>query len=75
VGNKRCGASAPKKKGRKAPEEPEEPFLGDRVLARSIVFMRDTLISREAAYAIAEGDVGRAYEVIKVQQNHASPAN
>lgn len=28
--------------------------------------MRDDLISREAAYAAAEGDVGRVYEVVKV---------
>jgi hypothetical protein len=66
------GVLAPKKKGSNAKttghEQPEEPFLGDRVLARSIVFMRDTLISREVAYAIAEGDVGRAYEGIKVCQ-------
>jgi hypothetical protein len=63
---------AQKKKGSNAKtsghEEPEEPFLGDRVLAQSIVFMQDTstLISREVAYAIAEGDVGWAYEGIKV---------
>ncbi|KII83514.1 hypothetical protein PLICRDRAFT_119348 [Plicaturopsis crispa FD-325 SS-3] len=43
-----------------------EPFTGDRVLARSIAFMRDTMISREAAFATAEGDVGRLYETIKV---------
>lgn len=30
--------------------------------------MRDTLISWEVAYAIAEGDIGWAYEGIKVFQ-------
>ena len=39
---------------------------GDHVLARSIMFMRDAMISREAAYAVAEGDVGRVFEVLKV---------
>lgn len=44
-----------------------EQFKGDLILARSIAFMRDTLISREAAYAAAEGDAGRLYEVTKVR--------
>ena len=44
----------------------ETVFKGDLMLARSIAFMRDALISREAAYAVAEGDVGRLYEMIKV---------
>jgi hypothetical protein len=39
---------------------------GDRVLSNSITFMRDALLSRELSYAVAEGDVGRVYEVIKV---------
>ncbi|KAF8158056.1 hypothetical protein B0H34DRAFT_797474 [Crassisporium funariophilum] len=39
---------------------------GDRVLANSITFMRDALMSREMSYAIAEGDPGRVYEVMKV---------
>ena len=47
------------------PTTPEE-FLGDQVLARSIAFMRETMISREAMLASAEGDVGRLYEMIKV---------
>ncbi|TEB26688.1 hypothetical protein FA13DRAFT_1691951 [Coprinellus micaceus] len=38
---------------------------GDRVLSNSITFMRDALLSRELSYAIAEGDVGRVYEVVK----------
>jgi hypothetical protein len=28
--------------------------------------MRDALLSREISYAIAEGDAGRVYEVMKV---------
>ena len=55
----------PKKKSQNPPPPPEE-FLGDQVLARSIAFMRETMISREAMLASAEGDVGRLYEVIKV---------
>ncbi|KAJ3993419.1 hypothetical protein F5050DRAFT_1714514 [Lentinula boryana] len=38
----------------------------DDVLANSIVFMRDTLVSRECANAVASGDVGRVWEVLKV---------
>ncbi|RDB30543.1 hypothetical protein Hypma_007322 [Hypsizygus marmoreus] len=58
--------TAPKNdtKGNDAKEKP--PFVGDRVLANSIAFMRDAIISREMSYAIAEGDVGRVYEVMKV---------
>ena len=41
-------------------------FKGDQVLARSTAFMRDTMISREAALASAEGDPGRLYEANKV---------
>jgi len=43
-------------------------FKGDLVLARSIAFMRDALLSREAAYAAADGDVGRLYETLKVMK-------
>ena len=39
---------------------------GDRVLASSITFMRDALMSREMSYAVAEGDMGRVYEILKV---------
>ncbi|RDB16715.1 hypothetical protein Hypma_002556 [Hypsizygus marmoreus] len=46
--------------------KPPEPFKGDQVLARSIAFMREAMISREAAMATADGDVGRLYEAIKV---------
>ncbi|KAF9035143.1 hypothetical protein BJ165DRAFT_1355933 [Panaeolus papilionaceus] len=39
---------------------------GDQSLANSIAFMRDAIFSREFHFAVAEGDVGRVYEVIKV---------
>ena len=44
-----------------------ETFKGDRVLAQSIVLMRDILKLREFVYATCEGDVGRVYEVLKVR--------
>ncbi|KAJ3511541.1 hypothetical protein NMY22_g15614 [Coprinellus aureogranulatus] len=39
---------------------------GDRVLANSMTFMRDALLSREISYAMAEGDAGRVYEIMKM---------
>ena len=41
-------------------------FQGDRVLARSAAFMYEALVSKEVAQAVAEGDIGRVYEGIKV---------
>ncbi|CAL1715105.1 unnamed protein product [Somion occarium] len=38
----------------------------DRCLMQSIVFMRDALVSREFTYALAEGDIGRVYEALKI---------
>jgi hypothetical protein len=52
------------KKPKKAPSETAS-CTGDRTLAKSIAFMRDTLWQREMAYATAEGDVGRVYEIMK----------
>lgn len=43
-----------------------EEFRGDHVLARSASFMYEALVSKEVAQAVAEGDVGRVYEGIKV---------
>ena len=66
------GAEPPKapRKKRATPvpekEEPEEDFAGDRVLARSIAFMREAMWAREIAYAVADGDAGRMYEILKV---------
>lgn len=55
------------KKGQNATTVKEVPgFQGDRVLANSIAFMRDALIEREMSYAMAEGDPGRVYEMMKV---------
>lgn len=46
-------------------------FNGDQVLSNSIAFMRDTWVSREFLYAVAEGDVGRVYEAMKVSNIQA----
>ncbi|KAJ7845241.1 hypothetical protein B0H14DRAFT_2584802 [Mycena olivaceomarginata] len=40
-------------------------FHGDHVMSDSASFMRDASLSREAAAAVAEGDVGRVWEVMK----------
>lgn len=44
----------------------DKEFRGDRTLARSVSFMYEALVSKEVAQAVAEGDVGRVYEGIKV---------
>jgi hypothetical protein len=44
------------------------PFRGDMSLAGSIQFMYDAMLSREASCAVAEGDIGRVYEVFKVRR-------
>jgi len=44
----------------------DDEFVGDRTLARSASFMYEALVSKEVAQAVAEGDVGRVYEGIKV---------
>ena len=41
-------------------------FDGDRVLANSILFLQDFGWWMELAYAIPEGDIGRAFEILKV---------
>jgi hypothetical protein len=41
-------------------------FLGDRVLANSILFKFEFVLWLEMAYAIPEGDIGRAFEILKV---------
>jgi len=60
----------PEKKKQKSNKDDGEDLgrhpEGDRVLANSITFMRDAMMSREMSYAIAEGDAGRVYEVMKV---------
>ncbi|KAJ6602367.1 hypothetical protein B0H10DRAFT_1958115 [Mycena sp. CBHHK59/15] len=46
---------------------PRAPCKGDFVLAQAMDFLCDALNSRKMATAVAEGDVGRLYECIKVQ--------
>jgi hypothetical protein len=53
-------------KGKGATSAGDEGFRGDRTLARSASFMYEALVSKEVAQAVAEGDVGRVYEGIKV---------
>ncbi|KAM6489590.1 hypothetical protein JOM56_014912 [Amanita muscaria] len=64
------GLSEPKKKPKRPTKKKADDLgrhpEGDRVLANSIMLMRDALISREMSYAIAEGDAGRVHEVMKV---------
>ncbi|KAI0363120.1 hypothetical protein BV20DRAFT_984001, partial [Pilatotrama ljubarskyi] len=40
-------------------------FEGDAALARSILFMSDTMLSRDASQAVASGDVGRLWNDLK----------
>lgn len=46
--------------------EEEDNFQGDRVLANSILFVREFMWWIELKYAIPEGDIGQIWEVIKV---------
>ncbi|KAI0730873.1 hypothetical protein C8Q76DRAFT_613345 [Earliella scabrosa] len=43
----------------------ESDFKGDQVLAQSILFMRDTIVSKMTAEAVARGDIGTVYEALK----------
>ena len=60
---KRNNTKQPKKK---ASDLPNLPFHGDRTFAEAATFKCDAMISREVAYAAAEGDVGRMWEGLKV---------
>lgn len=42
-------------------------FDGDRVLANSILFLQDFGWWIEISYAVPEGDIGRAFEILKVR--------
>jgi len=44
-----------------------ENFDGDRVLANSILFLQDFGWWIEISYAVPEGDIGRAFEILKVK--------
>jgi hypothetical protein len=59
------GKGGPKKQRGTVAVEGRE-FNGDRTLARSALFMYEALVSKEVAQAVAEGDIGRVYEGIKV---------
>lgn len=52
----------------------DERFDGDRVLMRSAHLMYEALVSREVAQAVAEGDIGRVYEGVKVSHQLDSVA-
>jgi len=41
-------------------------FDGDHTLMRSALLIYEALVSKEVAQAVAEGDIGRVYEGIKV---------
>ena len=52
----------------------EEKFNGDWVLANSILFLQDFGWWTEMSYAVPEGDIGRAFEILKVSvRGHHSP--
>ncbi|KAI0054820.1 hypothetical protein BV25DRAFT_1816482 [Artomyces pyxidatus] len=50
----------------KVTDKPTVPFIGDRVLANSILRMRDSMLHMEFQYAIADGDIGRAMDIMSV---------
>jgi hypothetical protein len=43
--------------------DPKE-FQADCTLGRSVSFMREAIVSKEVAEAVAEGDIGMVYEGI-----------
>ena len=47
----------------------EEKFDSDRVLANSILFLQDFGWWTEMSYAVPEGDIGRAFEILKVSNS------
>ena len=55
-----------KRKGKDTAPVVETDSRGDHTLARSAAFMYEALVSKEVAQAVAEGDIGRVYEGIKV---------
>lgn len=54
-------------KGKDAISADDKEFDGDLTLMRSSLFMYEAIVSKEVARAVAEGDVGRVYEGIKVR--------
>jgi len=53
-------------KKKKENQSISEPFQGDQVLAKSIVFMHETMHAHEMTLATAQGDPGCIWEMIKV---------
>jgi hypothetical protein len=65
----KVGASTTTKKKtqkKKVAEVPKPPFVGDQVAFDDGTFMYDAMISREVAAAVAQGDIGRVWEGLKV---------
>lgn len=50
-------------------DELPEVFEGDNALARSILLMNETMLARDAAQAVASGDVGRVWNDLKVRRS------
>lgn len=50
-----------------AVQHESEPWHGDRVLANTILFMRDAGMYIEFCSAVREGDMGRVFEIMKVR--------
>lgn len=50
------------------PANDSELFRGDWALANSILLIRDGLLFLEACSAVASGDTGRVWEVMKVSE-------
>lgn len=51
----------------KEPSLPKKPFRGDWALANSNILIRDGIWFLEACLAVALGDIGRVWEVMKVR--------
>lgn len=57
----------PKKPRKRKEKPPPKQYESDFVLAQEIDFLRDAINSPTLATAVAEGDIGRLYECIKVR--------
>ncbi|KIY43253.1 hypothetical protein FISHEDRAFT_53997 [Fistulina hepatica ATCC 64428] len=60
------GLAASSEPAMAASSHPSTEFPGDQSLAQSILLIRETIIVREMAMSIADGDIGRAYECLKL---------
>ena len=68
------GEGGPKERKNAVPAK-DEDFDGDRTLMRSALLMYEALVSKEVAQAVAEGDIGRVYEGIKVSDEFGPSLN